>query len=359
LTMTVNDLTSSREMNSLVSRMAPSSEVPLASPRIEATDCELVPISSLQAGDSPRVAGEDMQHVQLLAESYSELPPILVHRKTLRVIDGMHRLHAAVMRGEEKIRAKFYDGSEEAAFVIAVEANTLHGLPLSLADREAAAARIVTSHPQWSDRAIAVVVGLSPKTVGNIRRDEAPNQPELRSRIGRDGRVRPLSSADGRRRASDLFALRPNASLREVARDSGISPGTASDVRERIRRGEDPVPPRQQSNAARGRPLTPERQIDIILGRISHGGDREMILRSLRHDPSVRMTESGRNLLRWLDGSAIGATGWESAVDSIPPHCAYFICDLACAIAKEWLDVAAHMRRRAETMTDCELTSEM
>jgi hypothetical protein len=40
-----------------------------------------------------------------------------------------------------------------------------HGLPLTLADRLAAAARIVTACPYWSDRAVAAVAGLSPKTV--------------------------------------------------------------------------------------------------------------------------------------------------------------------------------------------------
>jgi hypothetical protein len=34
---------------------------------------------------------------------------------------------------------------------------------------------------------------------------------------------------------------------------------------------------------------------------------------------------------------------------SVPPHCAYVIADLACAIAEEWLQIAEHLRRHAET----------
>jgi ParB-like chromosome segregation protein Spo0J len=310
----------------------------------------VLPISSLLPADSPRLAGEDIQHARSLAGSDAELPPILVHRKTMRVIDGMHRLRAAVLRGEDEIEVRLFDGGEDAAFVIAVEANVAHGLPLSLADREAAAARILKTHLQWSDRAIAVVVGLSAKTVGAIRNGASADLPQLHSRIGRDGRVRPLNSADGRRRASELIALRPDASLRTIAHESGISPGTARDVRERMRRGDDPIPPRQRGDGTGNKPPAPERQLrrGVAAGRVSVSRDRAMILRNLRRDPSVRFNDSGRNLLRWLDARAIGVDGWESVVQSIPPHCAYVIADLACAIAEEWLSVAEHVRQSPE-----------
>jgi ParB-like chromosome segregation protein Spo0J len=349
--MPVKSLISPSERNSLIEHAVPAPSGLAAVPVHEPDEPALIPISALLPADSPRVAGEDAQHAQLLADSWAELPPILVHRKTMRVIDGMHRLRAAVLRGEDKIRARLYDGSEDAAFVIAVESNIAHGLPLSLADREAAAARIVKSHPQWSDRAIAAVTGLSAKTVGCIRRGASPDVPQLLSRIGRDGRVRPLNGADGRRRASELFALRPNASLREVAGQAGISPGTARDVRERMRRGEDPIPPRQRANGTRREPVTPELQLrrGVASGRVSQSRDRATILHNLRRDPSVRFTESGRSLLRWLDMHAAGVDGWESAIRSIPPHCAYVIADLACALAEEWLGVAEHLRRNAET----------
>jgi hypothetical protein len=48
------------------------------------------------------------------------------------------------------ILARFYDGTEVGEFVLAVKVNSAHGLPLPLAHRTAAAARIAASHPQWS-----------------------------------------------------------------------------------------------------------------------------------------------------------------------------------------------------------------
>jgi ParB-like chromosome segregation protein Spo0J len=317
----------------------------------DAGECAVLSISALLPADSPRLAGEDTQHARLLADSDVELPPILVQRRTLRVIDGMHRLRAAVLRGEESIRVRFFDGAEDAAFIIAVEANIAHGLPLSLADREAAAARILRSHRQWSDRAIATVTGLAAKTVSAIRRGATADQPQLHSRIGRDGRVRPLNGADGRRRASELFALRPEASLREVAREAGISPGTARDVRERMRRGEDPIPPRQRPRERPPESPPPEQQLrrGVAAWRVSRTRDRASIMRNLRRDPSVRFTDAGRNLVRWLDARAVGVDGWEVMMGSVPPHCAYVIADLACAIAEEWLQIAEHLRRHAET----------
>jgi hypothetical protein len=132
-----------------------------------------------------------------------------------------------------------------------VKANADHGLPLSVADREAAAGRILSWYPYWSDRAIAAVVGLAATTVGAIRERSTVQSPQLNVRLGRDGRLRPMSTLDGRRRAGDIIAARPDASLREVAREAGISLGTAHNVRERMRRGEDCVPDNQGAGPER------------------------------------------------------------------------------------------------------------
>src|ERR1051326_1883704 len=54
-----------------------------------------VPLLSLLPADSPRLNGEDRAHILRLAETETPLPPILVDKRTMRVIDGMHRLMAA------------------------------------------------------------------------------------------------------------------------------------------------------------------------------------------------------------------------------------------------------------------------
>jgi ParB-like chromosome segregation protein Spo0J len=215
-----------------------------------------VPVSSLLPGETPRLGGEDKAHVALLAEAETPLPPILVDRRSMRVIDGMHRLPAASSKGRETIDVEFFDGSAADAFLCSVEANVTHGFPLSQADRRAAAARIIASHPHMSDRAIAESVGLAAKTVAAIRRStDAP--PEMNARVGRDGRVRPLDGVAGRRRAADLLAEHPGASLREIARGAGVSPTTARDVRRRLERGEEPSLGRPRAAEACGSSARP------------------------------------------------------------------------------------------------------
>jgi allophanate hydrolase subunit 2 len=62
-----------------------------------------VPILSLRPGESLRLKGADKGHVARLAETESPLPPILVDRRSMRVIDGTHRLLAASLRGREMV----------------------------------------------------------------------------------------------------------------------------------------------------------------------------------------------------------------------------------------------------------------
>jgi hypothetical protein len=338
-------------------------------------DAALMPVQSLGRGYSPRLHGESAEHVNLLVASSTKLPPITVHRETMRVIDGMHRLRAAQQRGDECIEVKFFDGSEAEAFIGAVRANIDHGLPLTLADREAATARIIVSHPQCSDRWIATVTGLAAGTVGAIRRRDDNGQ--VTARIGRDGRVRPVDSHRGRRIACDEIRRNPEASLREIARVAGISPATVRDVRERMRRGDDPVSPRRPSThqAQHGRGGNSRdgagedahrRDEGDAAGRPDDGRDRAArgpgswapgldhqsgpargtlrapaaLLGNLRKDPSLRFTDSGRALLRWLEARASGPGQVESLVNAAPEHCSYLVAELARSCAQEWLELA-------------------
>ncbi|MDQ3403271.1 MAG: ParB/RepB/Spo0J family partition protein, partial [Actinomycetota bacterium] len=193
----------------------------------------LVDIDDLCEGGSPRVAGVDEGHVGMLAAVLDSLPPIWVHRETLRVIDGVHRVRAARVLGRTRLPARLVEGGAADAFVEAVRANTVHGLPLSLADRKSAAATILRTHPHWSDRMIADVVGLSAKTVAAARTWDGA------ARTGRDGKVRPLDGAERRRTAARLLGENPGLSLRQVARMAGISPETARSVKGRMARGEE------------------------------------------------------------------------------------------------------------------------
>ena len=267
----------------------------------------------------------------------------------MRVIDGMHRLRAAIARGAETIEVRFFDGNEDSTFTLAVEANITHGLPLSLADREAAAARILATHPERSDRAIGASTGLNPKTVNAIRRRSTDEPQSSSARIGRDGRVRPLSSTNGRQLAGEMLATRPDRPLREVAKSAGISLGTAHDVRERLRRGDDPVPARQRGE--RAQPVArkvagPARSTVTSLATVQ---DRLFMLQNLKRDPSIRFNAGGRRLLKWLDGHVTGLDEWDCLAETVPPHSMEAVAKLARGCAESWLKFAEQLERRGRS----------
>lgn len=304
-----------------------------------------VPISSLVVSDSPRLSGEDSGHVRALAGSGTRFPPIIVQRSTMRVVDGMHRLRATELRGENMISVRYFEGDDKRAFVLAVKANVAHGLPLTSADREAAIRRITKSHPCWSDRAIASVTGCSAKTVAAIRACATEENAQLHTRIGLDGRARPIDAASGRRRASELIAANPNASLREIARAAGISPGTVRDVRQRLRAGKDPIPTRQSGYR---KPPGRHREADIPSPR-SPG--EISVLPSLRRDPSLRFTEQGRVLLRLLEAHALNEREWEQLADNVPAHCVRTVSVMAREFTVVWHEFAEKLERRSRATT--------
>jgi ParB-like chromosome segregation protein Spo0J len=315
------------------------------------TEIAELSVSALLPADSPRLSGESEEHIRLLADSGAELPPIIVHRPTMRVVDGMHRLRAAKLRGQGTIKARLIDGAIETAFVVAVQSNISHGLPLSLVDREAAAARILTAHPHWSDRAIANITGISARTVLGIRRSVITGQCPSGRRVGQDGRVRPVNGADGRLRAGELLKRRPNASLREVAREAGISVGTALDVRARIKSGEDPVLPAQRKAEQRKELVQAVPRLRPVESACLPR-DRATILHTLWRDPTIRFTDRGRELLRWLEAHAVGTAGWPEVAAAVPLHGGYVIAELAGVIANEWHEFAERLRQSLAAAED-------
>jgi hypothetical protein len=309
----------------------------------------LVRVDALRPADSPRLDGESPEHARVLSESAEDLPPILVHRPSMRVVDGMHRLRAAKLRGQREIEVRYFAGCAEDAFVAAVEANTAHGLPLSLADRTAAAERILRSHADWSDRAIASVTGIAAKTVGAIRKRATGDIAQSHERVGRDGRVRPVDATRGRLLAVELIRANPEASLRQIGRAANISTGTVRDVRARLLRGDDPLPDRQRHADRRDRPrvrpagdATPEtgEPMRIEVGRR---------LLSLRNDPSLRFTEGGRLLLRLLDFCAVDSSRLDRLTENVPPHCADLLAEVAEECGRAWSGFATQVRQRLLT----------
>jgi hypothetical protein len=300
-------------------------------PLVERGPVVRVAIDSLVIADSPRLGGENPEHIQALATAHGTLPPIIVHRASMRVLDGIHRLRAAQSRGHTQIEVRFFDGDDADAFVVAVTSNITHGLPLSLADRKAAATRIIASHPQWSDRLIASLTGLAPGTIAETRR-RTPDQhtPLGDSRLGRDGRSRPTNTTERRTIASKLLTEDPTLSLRHVAKIAGLSPETVRDVRDHLHTP-DPTPPAPSPRQQPNHPTKPIQRADGTAPR-----ELSRLMHQLRSDPILRGTETGRMLLRLLDIHQISGETWTELCDNAPTHHKTTIATLALECAKTW-----------------------
>lgn len=298
----------------------------------EEHDIVQVPLASLVPGDSPRLEGESKAHAARMAEA-ADLPPIIVHQPTMQVIDGAHRLTAAKIRYQDTIEVRFFDGTAEEAFVLAVAANTAHGLPLSTKDRKAAAARILDTHPTWSDRTIAATAGLSHHTVAVIRRKCPTGQiAQLDSRLGRDGKARPLTADEGRQLAAELIRADQSKSLREIAKEAHVSRGTVQDVRDRLKQDVDPS-------------VSKTREVGLNFS-IARG---RAVLTRLWNNPVVRGNENGKALLQLLSRSLQFDDEAQSMSRSAPEHCRDAVAEFASTLSDSWSRLARDLRTRAHT----------
>jgi hypothetical protein len=306
-----------------------------------------VPINLLVPGFHLRQEGTDPAHVRLLADAAGSvrLPSILVQKSGSRIIDGLHRLEVAKLRGEWTISARIVDCTDAEALVLAIKTNTLHGLPLSRADRISGAKRMLTAHPDWSDRAVAGVTGLSAKSIASLRNSAADEVPFYGKRLGRDGKRHPVMPNEGRLRAAEYIKAHPDASLREIARETDVSLGTVHTVRGKIRRGAELGPEAPSPVQA----LHPQLGLGAAPG--ARGVPRlawPMISAKLASDPSLRYTEGGRAFLRWMSGHCLGADQWHEFIDAIPQHWLPEVSRNAASMSEEWRQFAERLGTKLE-----------
>jgi hypothetical protein len=308
---------------------------------VVAGDAE-VPLDALHVGPSLRVEGLDTQHVATLAELAGAWPPIVVRREDRSVVDGQHRVAAARRLGLASLQVTWFDGSTEDAFVEFVRCNVGHGLPLGLGERRSAASRILRSHPERSDRSVASVCGVSPKTVARLRGELArtAKQEDPARRVGRDGRVRPVDPAELRARITEELAQRPEASLRSIAAAVGSSPETVRSVRTKLRAAE-----RGSIDAPAPATLDTEATVLGLLTRRASVGHR------LQGDRAFATREGGREFIEWFDATAVESTDVWAHLGTVPRSRIYEVADEARRRARFWTHFAdsleGQVRRRA------------
>ncbi|KAB2343609.1 ParB/RepB/Spo0J family partition protein [Actinomadura rudentiformis] len=366
-----------------------------------------VAVSALSPGLGLRQSGTNAAHVQLLMDASGtvELPPLLVQEEGWRVIDGLHRLEAAKRRGDTVVKARFVDCTDSEAVVLAMKANSSHGLPLSKTDRMFGAKSVLAAHPDWSDRAIASITGLSAKTIASLRDRSAGGTQLGGKRLGRDGKRRPVTPGEGRLRTADYINAHPDASLRQVARATDVSLGTVHDVRARLRRGANPErngrrassaqppselpsaqPPSVQPPSAQQRPTTRISDARTAIARTADARPAAHPARedagtvttaptaptangtsSLRRnhtdlpptwpqvaskmagDPAVRYTDSGKEFLRWMALHAADPHRWREFLNTVPAHWQDIVASVADDISQEWSLFAQQLKNKQET----------
>ena len=260
------------------------------------------------------------------------VPPIIVHRLTMQIIDGERRVTAALLRHQDTIAVQFFVGTADESFVLAVVANnTTHGLPLSRQDRKAAAERILGMYPDWSDRMVASTVGLSHPTVAVIRRKLSTGKNfQLTSRRGRDGKLRPaIPSMRGRATRNPLPANH-DAAAQEGDRHTDGRADLAREVQPRV--------------APSVEPLSPSTCEAVSDSRVARG---YVALKRLWADPALH-TDNGRALIKLLWSSLRLVSTALALSAGAPEHCLDHVADAEFAIGDAWTHLAHDLQKERQ-----------
>jgi hypothetical protein len=293
---------------------------------------EQVDLASLRSGDSPRLDGGSKDHAAQWRADV-KVPPIIVHRSTMQIIDGARRAAVALQQHQDTIAVQFFEGSAEAAFVLAVVSNDVtHGVPLSLQERKAAAKRILGMYPDWSDRMIASIAGLTHPTIARIRGNLSTGKTfQLRRRLSRDGKTRPAA---------------PNHPGRGAHKQTSAGHGAGVAHRiEQTERSADAVYGDRAPGASATKPPLPATNVpDPGIARAY------VALQRLAADPALH-TDTCRALIRLLRQSLHLYTKVVALSASAPEHCRDTLADAAGAIGDVWARLARELRKQSQRRT--------
>jgi hypothetical protein len=304
-----------------------------------ARDERTAPLNSLKEFGTNRLRGIDPTHVELLAEVPEEWPPILVWRWDNQIVDGYHRVAAAKLLNMVSIPVEWFEGTAEEAYIESVRRNTRGGLPLTLRQRVKASETMLEKQPDWSDRRIALLCGLSATTVARARSES--RAATTGSRVGRDGRVRPSHPGDARRRVLSALEKDPHGSLRSIASLAAVSPETVRTIKRRLQ-DEKQLGLREPRAALKSVsdefPLTGL----PVMREPGTGADAK----TWESDVALASCESAESLLEWLSGGS-GIYDWPTFVKKVPLSRIYEIADESRRRANAWERFAGALEARS------------
>jgi hypothetical protein len=192
-----------------------------------------------------------------------------------------------------------------------------------LQERQQAAVRVLRIHPEWSDRAIARLCGLSPKTVGARR--QRGEFAQLKYRVGLDGKTRRVDASIDKRRQ------RRNGTSPQVAvlpeRDASASSGeTSAGKGAQMRRQVAAEPP---SGWWHGESPASSRPKQLLM-----------------KDAAWQSTDAGRAFARWFDTHQVVGDDWVGCVGQLPLSRLIEVGEAARSSAATWQHLADAVEAR-------------
>jgi ParB-like chromosome segregation protein Spo0J len=288
-----------------------------------------VPLEMLHPGQSLRLGDFKSTHIDQVARLEGSWPPILIGRADNSIIDGHYRYLAARRLGHAAIKCTYFEGDAESAFFEAVRRNLVHGLALSLRERERAGTRVLQLHPDWSNRKVAEVCGLSHMTIGRLRSESCPTGRNGRldgKRRGRDDKARPIDSVNVRNQIAGALSASPEASLRQIAWQVGSSPETVRSVRKEL------------SEKSTGNATDLVRELELV---------KEPARDITLTDSALRATDEAKSFSEWFGNN--GCADWSDHVLSVPLSRVYEVADEARHRADQWMEFAHAVEGRAKS----------
>lgn len=177
---------------------------------------ETVSLRDIDIPASPTVRYEiHAEAVEDYAKLYKEKKPMpkavlcKVGTRHYLVADGMHRIRAMLKAGVTERVFDVFQGKYEDCLLYAAAANKVHGVRRSNFDKRTAIRTVLLTFSKKSDGAIAEIVGVTDKTVADVRREleKAGTITAAEKRTGKDGKSRSVNPGNSE---VEIQAVRPD-----------------------------------------------------------------------------------------------------------------------------------------------------